>query len=421
MFKFVHAADLHLDSPLRGLERYEGAPVERLRNASRRAMVRLVDLCIAERAAFLLLAGDIFDGDWKDYSTGLFFAAQLSRLREAGIPALLVHGNHDFLCPFKKNLDHPNLYTFPSEKPASRAIESVNVVVHGQSYNERDVRTNLAAAYPPPTSGTYNIGLLHTAADGREGHESYAPCSTSALANHGYDYWALGHVHNREVLSPRPFIVFPGNLQGRHARETGPKGATLVTVDDAHRTTIEHRTLDAVRWEAASIDVADAASAHDVLDLVEERAVKLLASAEGRLLALRITVEGMTRAHDELARDPDRWTQQIRLQATDAGGGMVWLEKIRLRTRPRADLAALSQRNDPIGKLLKALHALRTDDDELRSLIFDLTADLQKKLPPELREGADPLDLARPDLLHDLIDQTEAMLLPRLLDLGEER
>lgn len=421
MFRFVHAADLHLDSPLRGLERYEGAPADRLRSASRRAMEKLVSLCIDERAAFLLLAGDIFDGDWKDYSTGLFFAAQLSRLREAGIPALLVHGNHDFLCPFKRQLKAPNLYTFPSEKPGSHAIERVNVVVHGQSYDERDVRADLAARYPRPVPGAYNIGLLHTAAEGRDGHERYAPCSTEALQNHGYDYWALGHIHKRELLATRPYIVFPGNLQGRHARETGPKGATLVTVDDARVTRIEHRTLDAVRWEAVELDAAAAASADDVVDLVKERVLAEIARADGRLLALRLSVAGTTRAHDALARDPDRWTQQIRLEATDTGAGMVWLEKVRLRTRPKADLDALARRDDPIGNLLKWLRALRRDEDELRSLIYDVTADLQKKLPPELREGPDPLDLGRPELLRELIDETEATLLGRLLDLGDER
>ena len=119
MFKFIHAADIHLDSPLRGLDKYEGAPVESIRGATRRAFANLVSLSISEHVDFVILAGDIYDGDWKDYNTGLFFVKELSRLEEAGIPVVLLYGNHDAQSRITKSLTLPENtrpYLLPSER-----------------------------------------------------------------------------------------------------------------------------------------------------------------------------------------------------------------------------------------------------------------------------------------------------------------
>src|SRR5438552_1397988 len=244
--KFVHAADLHIDSPMRGLVRYEGAPLSAMRGATRRAFENLIDLCLEEKAAFLLLAGDIFDGSWRDYSTGLFFAMQLSRLRALDIPVVLVRGNHDAESRITKHLRLPShVHELSVRAPESFEIPGAGVWVHGQGFATRAVTDDLAAAYPAAKRDALNIGLLHTSAGGREGHENYAPCRVETLVDKGYDYWALGHVHKREVLSEAPHIVFPGNLQGRHAREMGAKGATLVRVENGIASAL-HRALDVV-------------------------------------------------------------------------------------------------------------------------------------------------------------------------------
>ncbi|MCU0723068.1 MAG: DNA repair exonuclease, partial [Planctomycetes bacterium] len=232
MFKFVHAADVHLDSPLRGLERYETAPAEALRNASRRALENLVRLALDEGAAFVLLAGDLYDGDWRDYNTGLFFTRQVARLREGGVPVFLAAGNHDAHSRITKALRLPdNAHVFSSKKPETRRLEALGVAVHGQSYAAPEVKDNLAAGFPDALPGLFNVGLLHTALDGRPGHAPYAPCTVDQLRSKGYRYWALGHVHQAEEVSRSPHVVFPGCVQGRHARETGPKGCRLVAVD----------------------------------------------------------------------------------------------------------------------------------------------------------------------------------------------
>lgn len=268
MFKFIHAADIHLDSSPRGLARYEGAPVEQLRGATRRALENLIELAIAEKAAFVLLVGDLYDGDWKDYNTGLFFAAQMAKLREANIHVFLVAGNHDADSQITRHLRLPdNVTMFPTQAPERKVLADFDVALYGQGFHTRAVTKDLSVAYPEPDPTLFNIGLLHTSVDGREGHEPYAPCTVEGLRSKGYDYWALGHVHKREILHEDPWIVFPGNTQGRHVRETGPKGCLLVTVQDG-RVLPEFRGLDMLRWSVCEVDVSGTATAEEALDRV---------------------------------------------------------------------------------------------------------------------------------------------------------
>jgi DNA repair exonuclease SbcCD nuclease subunit len=417
--KFVHAADLHVDSPLRGLDRYEGAPVERLRGATRRALENLVALCIDEKAAFLLLVGDVFDGSWKDYSTGLFFSSQMARLREANVPVLLVRGNHDAASSVAKALRLPdNVRELSARKPETIELADAGVVVHGQSFSQRVTTEDLASRYPDRTSGALNVGLLHTSLDGREGHEPYAPTSLETLRSKGYDYWALGHVHAREVISTDPWVVFPGNLQGRHARETGPKGATVVAVEDGRIVSVEHRPLDVVRWEVVTVDAAPAQDPLEVVDLARVALEWCAAETDGRVLAARVVVSGRTRANAAIRRDPERFTNELRAAATDALGEAVWLEKILLDTRSTYDLDAVREEGSAMGHLARRLRAIREDPKELAELASVL-AELDKKLPAELREGEGSLRLSDPTTVRALVDDVEQTLLPRLLESGE--
>src|ERR1019366_1543598 len=209
MFRFLHAADIHLDSPLRGIARYEGMPVDDIRLATRRAFDNLVGLAIDERVRFVLLAGDLYDGDWKDTSTGMFFVSRMTRLREAGIPVFLVAGNHDAANRMTKSLRlPPNVSVFASKHPETKLLPEGDVVIHGQSFASQSIVENLAANYPAKRPGCFNIGLLHTSLSGYEGHEPYAPCTLDDLRGKEYDYWALGHVHVWQELCSFPRVVF---------------------------------------------------------------------------------------------------------------------------------------------------------------------------------------------------------------------
>jgi DNA repair exonuclease SbcCD nuclease subunit len=420
--KFVHAADLHIDSPLRGLERYDDAPVELIRRATRRAVEHLVGLCIEEKAALLLLAGDLYDGDWKDYSTGLFFCQQMARLRDAGVTVVWIRGNHDAASRLTQYLrPTDNVHELPHARPATLelALDGVDVAVHGQGFPRARVTDDLSDAYPSPIAGALNLGLLHTALDGREGHDAYAPCRAEALGNKGYDYWALGHVHQREEVSREPWIVFPGNLQGRHARETGKKGATLVSVHAARVSEVEHRALDEVRWVNVVFDASRAASTDDVVDGVREQLASEVTDADGRLVAARVSVVGASRAHAALSLNSERFQHEIRISALDVAREAAWIEKVVLRTRPEGDPLLLRERNDPVGALLRALDALRNDEAELATLAEEL-GELKRKLPRELLDGPDGARLGDAGGVRGLLDDIEGLLLPLLSEEASE-
>jgi exonuclease SbcD len=418
VLKFLHAADVHLDSPLRGLERYEGAPVEEIRGATRRALMNLVDLAVAEEVAFLLLAGDLYDGDWKDYNTGLFFISQMRRLEAAGIPVFVISGNHDAASQITKSLRPPeNVRMLGTKRPETIRLEGLGVAIHGQGFASQSVSEDLAGGYPAADPYLFNIGMLHTSLDGRPGHASYAPCTVEGLRSRGYQYWALGHVHEREVVSRDPWIVFPGALQGRHIRETGAKGATLVTLEDREVVDVQARELDVVRWAVCAIDVGiggGAATAGEILGLVQRALEREAGRAEGRLLAARIEISGACPAHEELQSNPERWAQEVRSLASGFGGEGVWIEKVRLRTRRPEDFRGLEERDDALGGLLRSVRALGGDETGLAALADDF-AELKRKLPLELFDG-ETLDPTDPAALRGLLGDVEELLLARLLN-----
>jgi exonuclease SbcD len=416
--KLVHAADLHLDSPLLGLERYPGAPVDAIRGATRRAFENLMALCLEERAALLLIAGDVYDGDWKDYSTGLFFASQLLRLREAGTRVVMVRGNHDAASQITRHLELPaHVFELAHQRPETRLFDDLGVAVHGQSFPQRSVPADLASGYPRPVPGAVNVGLLHTSLTGREGHADYAPSSVETLRARGYDYWALGHVHRREVVSQDPFIVFPGNLQGRQWREAGEKGATLIDVTGGRIASVEHRPLDVVRWAVCDVDATGAASGDDGAPLSRQAVARAVERADGRTLAARLVLRGATRAHGALVAEAERWDAQIRLAAGEAGGEDVWVERVAVQTTSELDLSRLAERQDAVGQLVRALAGVRGSIGQ-RSELLALFGDLATKLPLEAREGPDALRLDDPACIEDALADVEGLLLPDLLSSG---
>ena len=415
MFKFIHAADIHLDSPLRGLERYEGAPVEQIRRATRRALENLVELAIEQSAAFVLIAGDLYDDDWKEFRTGLYFVSQMVRLRHAGIRVFLIAGNHDAANKMTRKLPLPdNVRMLSPSKPETVFLDEYEVAIHGQSFARGAVLENLAAGYPAAKPGLFNIGLLHTAATGREGHEPYAPCTLDDLRSKQYDYWALGHVHKQERLSSDPPIIFPGNLQGRHIRETGPKGCMLVTVNDRRQPEVEPRWLDVLRWETCRVDPSTVETGHDLLDRIRKHLAALAAQADDRPLAVRVEVAGPCPAHRALAAEPHRWTNEIRALAQDVGSGELWIEKVSMRTWTPADRASALAADGPIGELIQGIAELKSDPARLASLGGELE-DLFDKLPPELKEGAGAIGLDRPERIREILAEAEQILVHQLL------
>jgi DNA repair protein SbcD/Mre11 len=388
MFRFLHGADIHLDSPLKGLEAYRDAPVEQIRGAVRRAFDRLIDLALEEEVAFLLLAGDLFDGDWKDYNTGIYFMNRMGRLKEAGIRVFIVSGNHDAASQITRALRFPdNVVLFSHKKAETRILDDLGVAVHGRSFPSRAVSEDLTRDYPQGVHGLFNIGLLHTSLTGRPGHEPYAPCTPAALESKGYQYWALGHVHQREEVSRDPWIVFPGNIQGRHIRETGPKGCTLVTVQEGSVSRVEHRDLDVLRWAVCRVDLTKCETGDEGLDLVRQAFENESGKAEGRPVALRLILEGITPLHGNLHEKSVHWVQEFR--AVAASLMEVWLEKVVFATRKKIDPHVSALKGSPLYALDRAVDALRQESPRLLDLIPEFEP-LRSKLPPELLSEEDP-------------------------------
>ncbi|MEQ8233257.1 MAG: DNA repair exonuclease [Gammaproteobacteria bacterium] len=412
--RFIHAADLHLDSPLRGLDRYEGAPVERIRGATRRALENLVDLALAEEVDFVLLAGDIYDGDWQDFHTGLFFRGQMVRLGRAGIRVFIVQGNHDAQSVITKRLVMPdNVTVFPSRVATTVELEALGAAVHGRSFPNRAVDEDLVPGYPAPRPGWFNIGLLHTSLTGRAGHDTYAPTQPATLTAKGYDYWALGHVHAREVVSASPRIVFPGNLQGRHANETGPKGCELVAVEGG-AISAEFVALDVVRWHQVEV----ALDGDDDLVAVAARfraAVEpQLVAAPDRLHALRVRLTGASALHALEARSPGTLAAQVQAAAQDLGEADVWIEQVRVELAAPFDRAAQLARDDAIGELVRLVDTIAADEAQLRGFIDTELGRLLRELPPELGDATVALD-SDAAALRSLLADAEATVLARLL------
>ena len=375
--KILHTADLHIDSPLRGLAKYEGAPIEEVRGATRRAVENLVDAAVSNAVDLVIVAGDVFDGDWKDYSTGMFWVKQLARLHDEGIPVVIVSGNHDAASEITKRLTlPPNVTQLASGSPRVKRLDHLDLAVTGQSYANRAVVDDLAAKFPQADRGLFNIGLLHTSLDGRPGHASYAPTTVDTLRGRGYQYWALGHVHQREVVSEDPWIVFPGNLQGRHIREAGTKGATLVTVEEKEVSSVEHLELDVVRWANCTVDVSDLPTTEGILARISQELQSAVAGGNGRLVAARMNIVGRSPINSELWKDPKELEMEVR--ALGVSQMDLWIEKVRLDTRHVAEVDGGLV--DSIGQRAKRL---RDDPDQL-AVVESLFTDLRNKLPGEI-------------------------------------
>ncbi len=383
--KFLHAADLHIDSPLRGLDRNEGAPVGEIRGATRRAFSALIDLALAERVDFVVLAGDIFDGSWPDVGTGLFFFRELDRLvsEQNTIPVFIALGNHDAVSRLTSRMKWPkHIVRFSHDAPQSEVLEECNVVLHGQSFAMEAVTIDLAASYPAAHPNRHNIGVLHTALGGHAAHARYAPTTLDILRSKGYDAWCLGHVHERAVIGRDPLILYPGNIQGRHVNECGPRGCYIIEkVDGGLRETFY--PLDVVRWYVLPIDCADLESWDAALARIAHEFNTLSEISDERLICVRIEFSGNTKLNDEFRQSlADLRADAIRL----AGERNIWVESVRIKTRPPISRHTLAQRADLMADLLQSLESAHIEGPR-RIRIQNALSDVQLKIPIEVIEA----------------------------------
>lgn len=309
MARIIHAADIHLDSPLQGLGRLGDADLAaELRAATRRAYDNLVRRCIDERADLLVIAGDIYDGDWRSYETGEHFIRGLHALRDSGIEVALLYGNHDAESTITKRLTMPDgVRVLGTSKPESQFFEDLGVVVHGQGYNMPAVLDNLAQSYPNRRDGWVNVGMLHTGVQGAAGHARYAPCTVDDLTGCEYEYFALGHIHERSAPAGDDVPVwFSGNLQGRHPRETGAKGVLVVDIEPGAGAQVRFAECDVARWDVLEPDLTECEHVDDVVAAMNAEYHAALGLAGDRPLVARFRLLGQTPAAGGLTADTER-------------------------------------------------------------------------------------------------------------------
>lgn len=413
--KFIHTADIHLDSPLAGLAAYKDAPADLLRTVTRDAFTKLVDVAIDEAIDFMVIAGDLYDGTWKDYNTGHFFCREMGRLNNAGIPVYLLFGNHDADSEMTKRLTlPPNVHTFDSRKANTFRLEALKVALHGRSYKDAATFDNLAVGYPDPVAGWLNIGVLHTALEGNAAHANYAPCSLAELNAKGYAYWALGHVHEHAIVQQVPWVVFPGNLQGRHIRETGPRGAVMVTADETGIQAVDRLLVDVLRWHVVDVDVSSATDMTGVARQVGRSFESLLSSSPDNMyLAVRVCIKGQTAAHGALFGLEAQLREEILGQAAGQGIDRLWVEKVRIETQPIADHVDAAARTDAIADLQKFLDEAPDDPALLAALMEDLRP-LLDRAPLEVIHAVPELNAIRNGELSGIVKTVTPGLLAYL-------
>lgn len=412
--RFIHTADIHLDSPLRGLSAYQDAPAEQLRGATREAFRQLITLAIDERVDFIVIAGDLYDGDWPDFNTGLFFCAEMGRLQRAGIPAFVLFGNHDAESHMTRALRLPdNVRCFSAKASETHLIEPLKVALHGRSFKVRETTENLVQGYGAPLRGCFNIGVLHTALQGGySGHANYAPCSLDELHAKGYDYWALGHVHEYKLWAEPSTICFPGNLQGRSIRETGRRGAVMVTVGEDHRPRVERLFIDVLRWEHLLVDLSDCDNL-DAVGIATSRQLAGLLECDAQVpRAVRVSLQGECAVHGELFQREQELRAHVLAEIATIAPERLWLEKVRLCTRPSAARGDGALGGDALAELEALLAEARHDGSLLKELRDDFNQMLAKA--PDLQDEVPALKQARDGDLEALLDGVVPGLLARL-------
>ena len=411
-FSFIHAADLHIDSPLAALGKRNADAAALFAHAGRKAVEALIDETLNSGAAFLVIAGDVFDGAWNDYTTGLFFIRELGRLEREGIPVFMVRGNHDAESKMSRALRNwpSNVHLFSSRKAESKELPELQTILHGRSFPGPKVPDDFVASYPAAKPGWLNIGILHTALDGVRGHASYAPCTPDDLRRFGYEYWALGHIHMPEIVSRDPWIVFPGNIQGRSVRETGPRGAMRVDVEDGRIAGTGQVALDQARWALDRLDITACTSEDSLYETIGERLRGVHDKADGRPLALRLILDGESVMHGWIAANKDQVEAETQALAAHIAGDF-WLEKLHIATSAQHQPAA-SWDDDQLD--VKSLLVKTASAPAFSQTIATLAADIRSKLPPELREAFDVAVEGEGESAMPVGGEAQALVLGRL-------
>lgn len=395
--RFIHAADLHLDTPFKGLSNVNHELAGRLKDATVKSFQRIIDLCISEKVDFLLIAGDIFDSEAQSLGAQLFFARELKRLGNENIPAFIIAGNHDPLNSWMKELEMPGkVYRFGSEKVERVPVEKNGqriADIYGVSFQTHTVDWNLAQQFvigndPAP----FSIALMHGTLDTATARHSYAPFSLNDVRGKGFDYWALGHVHKRQVaMDAFPAVVYPGNPQGRDFGETGQRGCYLVEINDQEAPLLKFMPTQSILFNELTVDITGLETINQLSDLINDVIADRGGMEQNSSLMLRILINGRTPLHALLNQpgETDRITDLFN-DGQLVKNSFTWIDHIEIDTTPDVDLDELRKGNDFQAEILKSFDLLHTHPDLLNEMLESLYADFgNQKVKSESGELTD--------------------------------
>jgi DNA repair exonuclease SbcCD nuclease subunit len=433
-FSFIHAADLHLDSPFKGITTDSKSMGNALRRATFDAFNALIELCIQKQVQFLLVAGDVYDGADRSLRAQLKFRDGLARLAEHNIHAFVVHGNHDPANSQSTAIEWPDtVHIFNGNKVESKTVAGQDNVplalISGISHGKSNETQNLTKKFSKEDPGIFHIGLLHCNVGSHTGHDPYAPCELSDLTHPGMDYWALGHVHEKAVLHTDPYVVYSGNTQGRNIREQGERGCWFVTVENRSVADIRFYPLDAARWLRTNVNIDNMQTVDElertiwnnikeIMDSQRQTVAQDFISSQGEregvagVPAERVVawpVEGATPLRGQ-ARAPTIDSQRqaqapaIILRVNIAGSGslykelqkentlldlldharenftsedpFVWVQEIEVNCRPEIDLEKIKQRGDFLGQVVKIAEGINDPKTGRSELLKPVLSDL---------------------------------------------
>lgn len=383
-FRFIHAADLHLDSPFRGLLKAPEPIKNALSSATFAALRRLTDAAIEHEVDFIVVAGDLFDEADRSLKAQFALVKEWERLAEHGIAVYAIHGNHDHLGGRRAKLKLPSsVHIFGANRlhsaPAYTRDGRLAAYVYGISYGERAVTENLAGRYVTQDGAPYHIAMLHGNVGGDPSHDSYAPCSLTQLAGSRFDYWALGHIHKREVLHNYPHVVYPGNTQGRNPRELGAKGCYLVEVDESGAAELSFIPLDSVRWLERSVPIDGITTEQELLNKLQAAAGDAADDGEGRSVMLRLRLTGSGPMNARLKGGALAAAMLEQLQADEffhSGSAWVYVHSLETSTFSAIDWTSLAEDDGFAGELYRLGEQLGSDEEAWRMFARDAIAEM---------------------------------------------
>jgi len=377
--RFIHTADLHLDTPFRGLSVMNPELARRLKDATFISFRRITDLCIARNVDFLIITGDVFDSENKSLAAQLKFSSEMKRLSENGIPTYIACGNHDPYDTWLGALNLPeNVHRFSTGKCEHLVFEKKGKVladIHGISYREASVKENLARKFSlPATPAPVSVAVLHGTVGLSGPHAEYAPFTLDDITGKGFDYWALGHIHKSRVLRQSdPAVVYPGNPQGRDFGETGLKGCYVVDIQKDHEPKIEFIPTQAIRLENISIDLTGVTRIEELENKITDAIESFNDTGNESSLIIRILLTGRTALHKQLIRKEE--IQQL-LEHFNEGQPVqdrfTWTDSIIAGTRPDIDIETIREGAGFPSEILKTFEACSKDTEKLKDLIMAL-------------------------------------------------